>query len=108
MQDAVQPVQDCSVLIVIVNYRTANLTVNCLRSLESEVAAHPSIQVAVVDNASGDDSLEIDWPSDCSSRLEQLGHPDAFAAEWRLCLWQQLRHSPCLRLCSSPQPITGC
>jgi N-acetylglucosaminyl-diphospho-decaprenol L-rhamnosyltransferase len=54
----VQPNRD-SVLIVIVNYRTAKLVVNCLRSLESEVKAVPGTQVAVVDNASGDDSLDI-------------------------------------------------
>lgn len=59
MQDAAQPAQDRSVLIVIVNYRTANLTLNCLRSLAPEVAACPNTRVAVVDNASGDDSVKI-------------------------------------------------
>jgi N-acetylglucosaminyl-diphospho-decaprenol L-rhamnosyltransferase len=47
-----------SVLVVIVNYRTSRLVVECLRSLKAEVQAHPSIRVAVVDNESGDDSLE--------------------------------------------------
>lgn len=45
-----------SVLIVIVNYRTANLTINCLHSLANEVQAN-SIGIIVVDNASGDDSV---------------------------------------------------
>jgi N-acetylglucosaminyl-diphospho-decaprenol L-rhamnosyltransferase len=44
--------------VAIVNYRTAELVVNCLRSLQSELAALPSAQVVVVDNASGDGSAE--------------------------------------------------
>jgi N-acetylglucosaminyl-diphospho-decaprenol L-rhamnosyltransferase len=46
------------VLVVIVNYRTADLTVGCLRSLSKEVAALPGVGVVVVDNASGDASAE--------------------------------------------------
>lgn len=42
--------------IVIVNFRTADLTIDCLRSLEGEVPSVGSVQVVVVDNASGDDS----------------------------------------------------
>lgn len=42
--------------IVIVNYRTGALVVDCLRSLVPEVAAHPGTRVTVVDNASGDGS----------------------------------------------------
>jgi hypothetical protein len=45
-------------LIVIVNYRTASLTVDCLRSLSSEVANLQTSRVVVVDNASGDDSRQ--------------------------------------------------
>lgn len=52
--------------IVIVNYRTANLTIDCLRSLVSEVceaepvhgASLPKTRVVVTDNASGDSSVE--------------------------------------------------
>ncbi|WP_435011789.1 glycosyltransferase family 2 protein (plasmid) [Tundrisphaera lichenicola] len=47
-----------NLLIVIVNYRSADLTVDCLRSLESEVAGRPGSRVVVVENASGDDSAE--------------------------------------------------
>lgn len=43
-------------LVVIVNYRTAQLTINCLRSLESEVKSLPGTQVSVVDNDSRDGS----------------------------------------------------
>ena len=46
------------VLVVIVNYRTADLTIDCLRSLVDEVAAVPGgVKVVVTDNASGDDSI---------------------------------------------------
>jgi N-acetylglucosaminyl-diphospho-decaprenol L-rhamnosyltransferase len=44
-------------LIVIVNYRTPDLTIECLRSLAPEVAKSPRTQVVVVDNASPDDSV---------------------------------------------------
>ena len=44
-------------LIVIVNYRTPDLTIDCLRSLSPEVAKSPRTQVVVVDNASPDDSV---------------------------------------------------
>lgn len=42
--------------IIIINYRTADLTLECLRSLQSEI--DPAIQVVIVDNASGDGSAE--------------------------------------------------
>lgn len=42
------------VLIVIVNYNTAALTIACLRSLEPAIAADPRIRVVVVENDSGD------------------------------------------------------
>ena len=48
-----------SVLVVIVNYRTPKLVVECLRSLEPEVRAHGNAKVVVVDNASGDDSVPV-------------------------------------------------
>ena len=43
-------------LVVIVNYRTPDLTIDCLRSLEPEVQALGSTRVVVADNASGDGS----------------------------------------------------
>jgi N-acetylglucosaminyl-diphospho-decaprenol L-rhamnosyltransferase len=43
-------------LIIVVNYRTPGLTIDCLRSLEGEIAAIPGAKVVVVENASGDDS----------------------------------------------------
>lgn len=44
-------------LVVIVNYRTADLTIDCLRSLRDEIAAAGDARVVVVDNASQDDSV---------------------------------------------------
>ena len=46
------------VLIVIVNYRSAGLTVDCLRSLLPERDRLPGLRVVVTDNASPDDSVE--------------------------------------------------
>src|SRR5688572_3080608 len=45
-------------LVVIVNYRTPDLTVECLRSLAPEVAAIPGgVRVVVADNDSQDESV---------------------------------------------------
>ncbi len=44
-------------LIVIVNYRTPDLTINALRSLVPEIQALPNTRVVVTDNLSGDDSV---------------------------------------------------
>ncbi|MBL9094428.1 MAG: glycosyltransferase family 2 protein [Planctomycetaceae bacterium] len=43
-------------LIVIVNYRTPQLTIDCLKSLAAEGSRTAAWRVVVVDNASGDDS----------------------------------------------------
>ena len=48
--------QPARLLVVIVNYRTPDLTIDCLRSLEPEVAAVGGTRVVVTDNASGDGS----------------------------------------------------
>lgn len=46
-----------SLLIIIVNYRSAPLVVDCLRSLAPEVGAAQGARVVVTDNASGDESV---------------------------------------------------
>lgn len=46
------------VWIVIVNYRTADLVVNCLHSIAGQIAGLPDLHTVVVDNASGDGSVE--------------------------------------------------
>ncbi|HWE02309.1 MAG TPA: glycosyltransferase family 2 protein [Tepidisphaeraceae bacterium] len=45
-------------LVVIVNYRTAKLTVDCLHSLAGETGALGA-KVVVTDNLSGDDSIDV-------------------------------------------------
>lgn len=48
-----------TIRIVIVNYRSAGLTIDCLASLEPEVAAYPGpVRAVVVENASGDGSAD--------------------------------------------------
>ena len=47
-----------SVWIVIVNYRTADLVVDCLRSIAGQIAGLPNSHAVVVDNASGNGSVE--------------------------------------------------
>ena len=44
--------------VVIVNYRCAPLTIDCLTSIADEVATLPGTTATVVDNASGDESVE--------------------------------------------------
>jgi len=44
-------------LIVILNYRSASLCIDCLASLKPEVAANPGARVVVTDAPSGDDSV---------------------------------------------------
>lgn len=43
-------------LIIILNYRVTDLTIDCLKSLQDEVAGHPEIHVAVCENGSGGDA----------------------------------------------------
>jgi GT2 family glycosyltransferase len=45
-----------SLLIIILNYRTAKLTVDCLRSLADKLGEVPGTRALVVDNGSGDGS----------------------------------------------------
>ncbi|MEG3839976.1 glycosyltransferase family 2 protein [Microcoleus sp. herbarium14] len=56
MSNASEPNHPYPLLVVIVNYRTPSLTIDCLRSLVSEVQSLPGTRVAVADNASGDSS----------------------------------------------------
>src|SRR5258706_41790 len=47
-----------SVCIVIVNFKSADLVINCLRSLAAQLPLLDRIRAIVVDNASGDGSVE--------------------------------------------------
>ena len=50
-------------LVVIVNYRVAHLTIDCLHSVAEEIARVPDTHVAVCENGTGDDSAERDSAS---------------------------------------------
>lgn len=45
--------------VVIVNYKKPGLTIDCLKSIEPELADVPDLRVVVVDNCSGDDSMNV-------------------------------------------------
>jgi N-acetylglucosaminyl-diphospho-decaprenol L-rhamnosyltransferase len=45
-------------LVVILNYRVAHLTIDCLRSIAEEIGRVPGAHVAVCENGTGDDSTE--------------------------------------------------
>jgi hypothetical protein len=45
--------------IVIVNYNTAALTINCLQSLYGNLSENDMLHVDLVDNASPDNSIEV-------------------------------------------------
>lgn len=47
------------VLVVVLNYRTPKLVVDCLASLRQEVQQIADLHVVVTDNDSGDESLEV-------------------------------------------------
>ena len=66
----------CQVLVVIVNYRTARLSVECLRSLLGEVRSLPGLRAVVVDNDSADGS-----PQTISSAIVEHGFSD-----WACCI----------------------
>ena len=75
-------------LIVIVNYRSANMVVDCLRSVGDELRDHPQLgqtHVIVTDNGSGDDSVDVlnravtenNWQSWCE--IKPLNRNGGFA-----------------------------
>ena len=68
MSDAIQSDSLTRLIVVILNYRTPSLTIDCLRSLASEVrslggkplaASLLGTRVVISDNASGDKSVEL-------------------------------------------------
>jgi N-acetylglucosaminyl-diphospho-decaprenol L-rhamnosyltransferase len=54
----VHQTKEMKLLVVIVNYRVAHLTIDCLRSLAEEIERIPEARVAVCENGTGDDSAE--------------------------------------------------
>ena len=57
MSNASASSQPYSLLVVIVNYRTPGLTIDCLHSLVGEIRSLPNTRVAIADNDSGDNSV---------------------------------------------------
>ena len=57
MSNASASSQPYSLLVVIVNYRTPRLTIDCLHSLVGEIRSLPNTRVAIADNDSGDNSV---------------------------------------------------
>jgi N-acetylglucosaminyl-diphospho-decaprenol L-rhamnosyltransferase len=47
------------IAIILINYRTAQMTLDCLASLRSEIDQYPQAHVVVIDSASGDGSPDI-------------------------------------------------
>ena len=45
-------------LVVILNYRVAHLTIDCIRSIAEEIESVPDMHVAVCENGTGDNSAE--------------------------------------------------
>jgi N-acetylglucosaminyl-diphospho-decaprenol L-rhamnosyltransferase len=79
------PAAAARVLVVIVNYRSASLAIDCLASIEPEMVAHPNASVVVTDNESGDDSIPVleaavrdrGWAG--WAEIRALGHNGGFA-----------------------------
>ena len=59
MADVKSLQQPSDVAIVVVNYRTPELTIRCVRSLQTERELLPTLRVVVVDGGSADSSAEI-------------------------------------------------
>jgi N-acetylglucosaminyl-diphospho-decaprenol L-rhamnosyltransferase len=53
-------IEGCSVLVVIVSYRTGELVIDTLKSLTVELSEQPQMRVVVVDNTCGSDSKIIE------------------------------------------------
>ena len=47
-----------SLVVIILNFRTPDITIDCLRTLAPEALQNPGMRVILVDNASGDNSVE--------------------------------------------------
>ncbi len=58
MYSADEPNNPSPLLVVIVNYRTPDLTIDCLHSLVGEIKSLPGTRVVITDNNSGDRSVE--------------------------------------------------
>ena len=74
-----EPASLRDVLVVILNYRVADLALGCLRELAAQIPGQPGCRAVVVDNDSGDGSAE---------RIEAAIEAEGFGA------WAKLERSP--------------
>lgn len=58
MSNPIEPHHLYPLLVVILNYRTPDMTIDCLHSVVNDVQSLPGTRVVVTDNASGDGSVE--------------------------------------------------
>ena len=78
-------------LIVILNYRSTDLTIACLRTLESEVGRVPGVTVTVVENGTGGDAVprleeairSNSWSAWCSLRQQATNLGFTGGTTWR-------------------------
>jgi N-acetylglucosaminyl-diphospho-decaprenol L-rhamnosyltransferase len=107
------------VLVIVVNFRTPKLTIDCLHSLVDEVASVPGSRVVIVDNCSGDDSVsaigEAIVRHGWSAWAKLVAHPvnggfaagnnaglEAMPGPWKHVLLlnsDTIMHPGCLRVC---------
>ena len=59
--------------VIVLNFRTPDVTIDCLRTLAPEAAVNPDMRVILVDNASGDDSVP---------RIESAIRENGWSAGW--------------------------
>lgn len=75
-----------TLLVSIVNYRTPHLVVSCVQSLKDHPPRGTNLEIAVVDNASGDDSLQVIAQAHPDIRLIDAGGNLGFAGGNNLAL----------------------
>jgi GT2 family glycosyltransferase len=100
------------VLVVVLNFRTADLTIDCLRSLAAEVDATAGVGAVVVDNASADGSVDrlknaIRSNGWTWARLVELAHNGGYSAGNNAAIRSALERPdpPCYVLLLNPDTV---
>jgi hypothetical protein len=109
------PETACSshLLVVVLNYRTADLTIDCLRSIAAEVQTLPGVRVVVTDNNSGDDSVDKiqaaltahDWQTWASLMPLDRNGGFAFGNNAAIRIALQSAHPPAYILLLNPDTV---
>jgi GT2 family glycosyltransferase len=100
-----------NLLIVILNYRTARLTIDCLHSLKDKLDEVPDTHVVVVENGSADDSatrignaiMENNWSGWCTLLVSEQNRGFAGGNNVGLALLKEdrFKHTPWILLLNS-------